>query len=81
MCFLSCQYMWGSCMVQASCLPVHIQEPPLHVPYCPGHGAWIIQHLSLRRKGSIAVVTHMPWLCRSLMPSAQCCTPFMVMLP
>ena len=64
--------MWGPCRVQASCLPVHVQEPPLRVPYFLRHGAWIIQHLPLRRKGSIAVVTHMPWLCSSLMSSAQC---------
>ena len=64
--------MWGPCRVQASHLSFHVQEPPLHVPYCPGHGAWIIQHLPLRRKRSIAVVTHMPWLCSSLMSSAQC---------
>ena len=64
--------MWGPCRVQASCLPVHVRETPLCVPYCPGPGAWIVQHLPLRRKGSIATVTHMPWLCRSLMSSAQC---------
>ena len=82
MCLLSCQYVWGPCRVQASCLPVHVQEPPLHVPYCPRHRCMDNSTSPIEKKRkycccySHAMALQVPDVISSMLA-----TPFMVMLP